>query len=253
MVAAQPVPAILDTDTTDPVDEALEIYQSIRVPAGVYAPQEDSLLLLTALAECDLVAGRRVLDLCTGSGVLAVGAAVLGAARVSAYDIAPRAVLATRANAAAAGVVVEAHKGSLHEALGAGPYDVVVSNPPYVPADTLSDAGVGLTRTWHGGRDGRSLLDPLCVSAPDLLAPGGTMLLVQSEFSDVDRSLIGLRAGGLRAEVVARQKIPFGPVLNANARWLEVLGRLEPGRREEELVVIRADKAPATSAGGVRR
>ncbi|PYE14938.1 release factor glutamine methyltransferase [Williamsia limnetica] len=242
MAAAQSVPTVLESQTSDPVDDVLDVYQSIRVPAGVYAPQEDSLLLLTALAERDLVTGRRVLDLCTGSGVLAVGAAVLGAARVSAYDISPRAVLATRANATAAGVIVEAHKGSLDEAVEAGPYDVVVSNPPYVPADTLSDSTVGLTRTWHGGRDGRSLLDPLCVMAPDLLAPGGTMLLVQSEFSDVDRSLIGLRAGGLRAEVVAREKIPFGPVLMENARWLEILGRLEPGRREEELVVIRADK-----------
>lgn len=244
MVAAQPMPAVLDARTSDPVAIAGDVYEAISVPTGVYAPQEDSLLLLTALAERELVADRRVLDLCTGSGVLAVGAAVLGAARVSAYDISPRAVLAARANAAAAGVVVHAHKGSLDEALEAGPYDVVVSNPPYVPADTLVDASIGLARTWHGGRDGRSLLDPLCVAAPDLLAAGGTMLLVQSEFSDVDRSLVELRAGGLNARVVERQMIPFGPVLMENARWLEVLGRLEPGRRDEELVVIRADKAP---------
>lgn len=242
MVAAQPVPAILDNRTTDPVAIAHDVYESIRVPAGVYAPQEDSLLLLTALAERDLVDGVRVLDLCTGSGVLAVGAAVLGAGRVDAYDISPRAVAATRANAAAAGVVVHAHKGSLDGALDAGPYDVVVSNPPYVPANTLVDASIGLARTWHGGRDGRSLLDPLCVVAPDLLAAGGTMLLVHSEFSDVERSLIELRAGGLRADVVAREMIPFGPVLMENARWLETLGRLDVGRREEELVVIRADK-----------
>lgn len=243
MVAAQPVPAVFDNRTSDSIAIAYDVYESIKVPSGVYAPQEDSLLLLTSLAERDLVAGGRVLDLCTGSGVLAVGAAVLGAGHVRAYDISPRAVAATRANAAAAGVVVHAHKGSLHEALDAGPYDVVVSNPPYVPANTLVDASIGLARTWHGGRDGRSLLDPLCVLAPDLLAPGGTMLLVQSEFSDVDRSLIELRAGGLEAEVVERQMIPFGPVLMENARWLEILGRLDSGRREEELVVIRADKA----------
>jgi release factor glutamine methyltransferase len=236
------VPATLDNRTSDQVAIAHDAYEAIRVPTGVYAPQEDSLLLLTSLAERNLVEGRRVLDLCTGSGVLAVGAAVLGAGHVSAYDISPHAVQATHANAAAAGVVVHAHVGSLHEALAAGPYDVVVSNPPYVPANTLVDASIGLARTWHGGRDGRSLLDPLCVVAPDLLAPGGTMLLVQSEFSDVDRSLVGLRTGGLHAEVVERQMIPFGPVLMENARWLEILGLLERGRREEELVVIRADK-----------
>jgi release factor glutamine methyltransferase len=36
--------------------------------------------------------------------------------------------------------------------------------------------------------------------------------------------------------------IPFGPVMSARANWLEEIGRLPRGRREEELVVIRADK-----------
>lgn len=242
MVAAQPVPASFDNRTSDSIAIAYDVYESIEVPPGVYAPQEDSLLLLTSLAEQGLVAGGRVLDLCTGSGVLAVGAAVLGAGHVRAYDISPGAVAATRANAAAAAVRVHAYRGSLTEALAAGPFDVVVSNPPYVPADEIVTGRIGLKHSWHGGRDGRSLLDPLCVMAPDLLESGGTMLLVQSEFADVDRSLIALRAGGLSAEVVARERIPFGPVLMGNARWLENLGRLEVGRREEELVVIRADK-----------
>ena len=38
------------------------------------------------------------------------------------------------------------------------------------------------------------------------------------------------------------QLIPFGPVLNARAGWMESVGMLPVGRREEELVVIRADK-----------
>ena len=50
-------------------------------------------------------------------------------------------------------------------------------------------------------------------------------------------------ACGLDAEILAWQWIPFGPVLSARAQWLEDTGRLEPGRREEELVVIRADRA----------
>jgi release factor glutamine methyltransferase len=51
-----------------------------------------------------------------------------------------------------------------------------------------------------------------------------------------------LASAGLDAEVVAYQWIPFGPVLTSRAAWLEETGRLEPGRREEELLVIRADK-----------
>ncbi|HEX2283807.1 MAG TPA: methylase, partial [Mycobacterium sp.] len=63
-----------------------------------------------------------------------------------------------------------------------------------------------------------------------------------SEFSGIERSLEALRDAGLTAEVIAEQYIPFGPVLSARAKWLERVGRLRQGRREEKLVVIRADK-----------
>jgi release factor glutamine methyltransferase len=66
--------------------------------------------------------------------------------------------------------------------------------------------------------------------------------LVQSRFSGVDQSLDSLRSSGLDAEVVASQWIPFGPVLSARAGWLQDTGRIDYGCREEELVVIRADK-----------
>lgn len=56
----------------------------------------------------DLVSGRRVLDLATGSGLVAVSAAAVGAAHVLATDIDEYAAAATRVNAAANGVVVEA-------------------------------------------------------------------------------------------------------------------------------------------------
>jgi release factor glutamine methyltransferase len=85
------------------------------------------------------------------------------------------------------------------------------------------------------------VLDPLCAKAPDLLGSDGTLLLVHSEFSDVDATLALLRHAGLKAAVIARQRVPFGPVLTARASWLEDVGRLEPGRREEELLVVRAD------------
>ena len=68
------------------------------------------------------------------------------------------------------------------------------------------------------------------------------MLIVQSEFAGSELSLRRLREAGMRAEVIMNQLIPFGPVLNARARWMESVGMLPVGRREEELVVIRARK-----------
>jgi release factor glutamine methyltransferase len=214
---------------------------------GVYAPQQDSRLLVETLERTTVVAGRRFMDLCTGTGIAAIAAAELGASSVTAWDICPRAVRCARTNAARSGVEVDVRKGSLPQALRHGPYDVVVSNPPYVPTPRGADyvalpAHVGPARAWDAGEDGRLVLDPLCANAPHLLASGGSLLLVHSEFAGVDRSLEALLAGGLTADVVAWQSIPFGPVLGARAAWLERTGKLEAGRRDEQLVAIRAHK-----------
>ena len=186
--------------------------------------------------------------MCTGSGVVAVAAARLGASPVSAWDICPRAIQCTRDNAAAAAAVsIETHLGSLSHALSEGPYDLVVSNPPYVPTpssatDEHVPAAAGPAWAWNAGPDGRLILDQLCTAAPNLLANGGTMMLVQSEFAGAEESVSALRSAGLSADIVAQQGIPFGPVLTARARWLESTGRVGLGCREETLVVIRADK-----------
>jgi release factor glutamine methyltransferase len=209
---------------------------------GVYAPQHDSHLLLDLLEQSGLARGRRVADLCTGSGVLAIGAAEQGASAVTAFDISQRAVRCARANARAAGVKVDVHLGSWTRALEFRPFDVVVCNPPYVPHDGETSPEAGPAWAWNAGADGRLVLDPLCEAAPALLDSGGTILFVHSELSGVDKSVEALRSVGLKAEVIARQLIPFGPVLTARAEWLERTGRLPVGRREEELAVIRADK-----------
>ncbi len=73
--------------------------------------------------------GISVLDLGSGSGILSIAAAKLGAARVLALDIDPQAVKATRENAAinAASTVVEASEGPLEAAVGET-FDIIVAN-----------------------------------------------------------------------------------------------------------------------------
>jgi release factor glutamine methyltransferase len=220
--------------------------ETLVVPEGVYAPREDSRLIVDVMEKSGLALGRRVADLCTGSGVVALSAYEQGASEVTAFDICPRAVQCARTNAYLAGVDVAVHLGSWARAIEFCPYDLVVCNPPYVPHDPSIDGPrlprMGPARAWNAGYDGRLVLDPLCVAASDLLADGGTLLLVQSEFAGPRQTLSGLSAAGLDAEIVAYQWIPFGPVLSSRAQWLEDTGRLDPGRREEELLVIRADK-----------
>ena len=219
----------------------------IFVPSDVYVPREDSQLLIDVMEKTGLARGSRVADLCTGTGILAIAACEQGASQVTAFDICPRAVHCARTDVAAAGFDVSVHLGSWARAVEFGPYDLVICNPPYVPHDHSVDAAqlppcIGPARAWDAGYDGRLVLDPLCATAPQLLASGGTLLLVQSEFAGPRETLAALASAGLDAEVVAYQWIPFGPVLTSRAEWLEETGRVEPGRREEELLVIRADK-----------
>lgn len=81
---------------------------------------------LAALLELDLH-GRSVLDIGTGTGVLAIAAAKLGASAVTACDTDPLAVEATIQNAAHNGAEIRAILGSL-DAVGAGTFGVVVAN-----------------------------------------------------------------------------------------------------------------------------
>lgn len=218
----------------------------VSVTIGVYPPQHDSNLLISAMRQCIEIAGRSVLDVCTGSGVIAIAAAQCAARSVAAFDICPDAVRCARANALAAGVPVEIKRGDHAAAAATGPFDVVLANPPYVPtvsgADDLPE-DLGPPWAWDAGPDGRMVLDSLCDSAPDMLTDGGTMLLVQSELADPQESLRRLSDAGLTADIVAVQYIPFGPVLTARSRALERAGLIPVGKRVEELVVIRAERA----------
>ncbi|MGX6508583.1 HemK2/MTQ2 family protein methyltransferase [Rhodococcus sp. SJ-2] len=207
-----------------------------RVP-GVYRPQEDSFLLAQALGEAGGARNAHVLDFCTGSGFLAVTAARLGAASVTAVDIASRAVLTARFNARTRGLPVRVFRGDLEVATRSGPFDIVVSNPPYVP-----HAGGQADPRWDAGPDGRCVIDPLCDELPNLLSADGFALIVHSGFSGVDATLDRLRGKDLKAAVVARQSIPFGPVLQSRMRYLQEARLAGQNVTNEEVVVIRADR-----------
>jgi release factor glutamine methyltransferase len=100
----------------------------------------------------------------------------------------------------------------------------------------------GRARAWEGGPQGRSVLDRICAEAPARLTPNGTLLLVHSALCGADITLAALRDARMKALVIARRHIPFGPVMRARAAWLEDRGLIIPGQRHEELVVIRADR-----------
>ncbi|MFE9441839.1 HemK2/MTQ2 family protein methyltransferase [Streptomyces sp. NPDC006602] len=207
---------------------------------GVYAPQEDTALLAGALSEEPLPPGADVLDVGTGSGALALEAARRGT-RVTAVDVSWRAVWTARLNAWLAGVPLRIRRGNLFGPVRDQSFDLILTNPPYVPAPLGVRLPHGPARAWDAGRDGRFVLDRICREAPALLRPGGVLLIVHSALSDPGRTLEHLRAAGLKASVTRRCRIGFGPVLRGREHWLRERGLLSPAEEKEELVVVRAE------------
>ncbi|MFJ8888332.1 HemK2/MTQ2 family protein methyltransferase [Streptomyces sp. NPDC102402] len=209
---------------------------------GVYAPQHDTRLLMAALSREAIGPGTEVLDVGTGSGALALHAARVGA-RVTAVDIARRAVVTARLNALLHRRRISVRRSDLFSALPGRSYDLVICNPPYVPSPVGRLPGHGAARAWEAGSDGRAILDRVCETAPAALRPGGRLLLVHSGLCDSDVTLRRLSDAGLRARVSDRALVPLGPVLRSRLRWLRETGLVTEGETAEELVVIRAEHA----------
>lgn len=218
----------------------------ILAPPGVFRPRSDTWLLADLMrSECRLH-GSRVLDVCTGSGALAVAAARNGAGEVTAVDSSHRAVLVARLNARLNRVRIQALRGDLFDPVRGRRFDTIVSNPPYVPAAHDALPTRGPARAWDAGRDGRALVDRIAEEASPLLRPRGALLLIQSSVTGVTATLERLVRSGLDDVcVVARRRGPLGPLLGKRAEQLEAQGLLRPGEREEELVAISA-RRPAS-------
>jgi len=122
------------------------------IPYGVHDVAPSTIDLAKML---DVRKGERVLDLGCGTGVLAIAAAKLGARRVVATDIDPRALEATRGNALVNGVdeKIALVEGSWFEALRnyscdhIERFDVVIATPPQTP-------GPHPFGPQYGGHDG---------------------------------------------------------------------------------------------------
>ena len=151
-------------------------------------------LVLAQVAEEPLPPAPHVLELCAGSGCVAISfARRLPGARVAATDISPAALAVARRNVARHGLEgrVTLALGDLCAPLpalsGGRPFDLIVSNPPYIPTDLI--AGMGKHVAEHeprlaldGGADG---LDPhrrILADALPFLAPGGRMFLEHEHY-----------------------------------------------------------------------
>lgn len=159
----------------------------IATHADVYPPLEDTHLLLRALAlEAPALAGRRALEMGPGSGLVALTAARAGA-RVTAVDLNPEACRLTRRNARDNGLAdrVALVRGDLWGPLRPGVrFDLVLFNPPYLPAAGEDHVEGPMDLALHGGGSGIDVSARFLEGLPDHLAPGGKALLLLSSLAD---------------------------------------------------------------------
>ncbi len=130
--------------------------------------------------------GAVVVDLCTGSGAIALAVATeVPGAQVYAVELSEQAYDVAQRNNRAYGNVVHLVRGDARTALGelVGHCDVVVTNPPYVPPMEVSpevqaDPALAL---WGGGPDGLDMPKDLVRRAVELAKPGGILVMEHAE------------------------------------------------------------------------
>ncbi len=164
----------------------------------------------------------RVLDIGTGCGCIAIASAVrLPQATVDATDVSPDALALAEANAGRLRVAarVRLHRADLWPD-DSGPWDVIVSNPPYVrdgviagfPAEYLHEPRLG----HAGGADGLDIVRRIVAGARARLAPGGILVCevgaeaaaVEAQWPRVPFTWIEFARGGEGVFVVARDELP---------------------------------------------
>jgi len=157
--------------------------RDFQVDSRVLIPRPET-ELLAEHAICDLKSRKApaALDLCCGSGAIAVTLALEAPhAEVHACDLSPDALAVTKANAQRHQAPITLHQGDLFAAVEGFKFDVIVSNPPYIPTEdclhlqqeVMQEPAMAL----DGGQDGYDFYRRIAHEAPAYLNPDGSVWL----------------------------------------------------------------------------
>ena len=178
------------------------------VDERVIVPRSHIAGLLPALRK-RFARARRLLDLCTGSGCLAILAArAFPRAVVDAADVSPPALRVARKNVARhrLGRRVRLVRSDLFSALGERRYDLILTNPPYVAAPAMAVLPPEYRHeprlALAGGRDGLDLVARIIEQAGAHLEPGGALVCeVGESHAAARRRFRALKLEWLKPEV----------------------------------------------------
>lgn len=171
---------------------------SVLVPR----PDTETVIEVARALRADRAAPCRVLDLCTGSGAIAISIAKeLPAATVIATEVSPEAAAIARRNAERNAMAdrVEIRVGDLFAPVAGERFDLIVSNPPYIASATIATLSAEVRReprlALDGGPDGLAFYDRICAVAPEYLLPGGALVL-EHGFDQADAVRARMTAAG---------------------------------------------------------
>jgi release factor glutamine methyltransferase len=178
-----------------------------EVCGEVYEPAEDSYLFAENL---QVKMGAQVLDMGTGSGILALTAAAQGT-EVTAVDINPYAVRCAKQNAKINSLSdsIQFLQGDLFASLAhSAKFNLITFNAPYLPLEHREENS-WLELAWVGGKTGRFVIDRFMAQAPQHLVTDGVILLMQSNLADVNQTIQKAEAEGLQVRVAAKMPLSF--------------------------------------------
>ncbi|WP_456471826.1 HemK2/MTQ2 family protein methyltransferase [Methanocaldococcus sp.] len=185
----------------------------ILLDSEVYEPAEDTFLLLKNLVD---VKNKRVLDVGTGTGILAIEAYKRGGI-VEGIDINPKAIELAKKNAKLNNVNVKFYLSDLFSNVK-GKFDVILFNPPYLPTEEDDIIDSYLNYAFDGGRDGRRVLDKFIDEVDKYLNKNGLVQIVQSSLTDIDKTIERFKNKGFEVKIVDKLKIPFEILVVINAK-----------------------------------
>lgn len=152
---------------------------TLRTDARALVPRpETEIVVERALSLLEGIAAPKVVDVGTGSGAIALAIAQeRPESQVTAVDVSSEALSLARENADRLGLSVELVQTNLLEGI-AGPFDLVVSNPPYVDAEEI-DALQPEVRDWEPrlALVGAGQTEALVHGGTAILVPGGALVL----------------------------------------------------------------------------
>ena len=181
---------------------------------NVYNPAEDSYLLAD---NHEIQEGQRVLEIGTGSGIVAMYASRL-TDRITVTDINFDACELARRNFEDNGNEgSEILFGNLFEPVGNRKFDVILFNTPYLPTEDDDVIDDTINYAFDGGVNGRKVIDLFLNEVGNHLNDGGIVQLIQSSLSGNQETLSMLDELGFIAEIKASEHFFFEDITMINA------------------------------------